>query len=265
MNPFIFLYTEILWRPLFNGLVILYTILPGHDLGLAIVCLTLIIRMLVAPILWRSQAAQKKMAALQPELKRIQERHKNDKEAQGKAVMEFYAAHRINPFAGCVLLLVQLPILIALFGVFRKGLDPASLAFLYSFVPHPGMMSSHGLFGLIDLAKGNVILGVIAAATQYFQTRLMAPPPQTGAAGGGDFTKMLQWQTTYFFPLIILFWSYSLPSALTLYWTTMNVFGIVEAIIIRTYGDPNRHTPSVASFRSGTGPGDDQKRDSGHA
>jgi len=185
--------------------------------------------------MWKAQHAQRRLSLLQPEIKRIQDQHKNDREAQGRAMMDLYASHKVNPFSGCVVLLLQLPILIALFQVFRQGFEPAALQHLYTFMSNPGLLDPVS-FGLLDLAKGNIYLGVIAAATQYLQTKFTAPAIPTPAAGGGsDFTKALQWQTTYFFPLLILFWSYTLPSALTLYWTVLNIFGIVQEIVVHKY------------------------------
>lgn len=229
------LYTQILWQPLYNGLIFFYNTVPGHDLGLAIIALTIVIRLLLSPFLYKAQRSQRELAALQPEIKKLQERFKNDKEAQGRAMMELYAAHKVNPFSGCLILLIQLPILIALFQVFRSGLNSDSLAYLYSFISNPGALGTMS-FRILDLTRGSIYLGVVAAVTQYLQTKLAAPPTPAGGSSdgsqGGDFAKALQWQTTYFFPLIILFWSYSLPSALTLYWTAMNVFGIVEQLVL---------------------------------
>lgn len=246
MNPLTLLYTELLWRPLFNGLVLFYNVLPGQDLGLAIIALTAVIRLLLAPLLWKSQRAQRRLAELQPELKKVQERFKGDREKQGKALMELYATHKVNPFSGCVLLLIQLPILIALFQVFRQGFETSALTYLYTFIQNPGTLNPLS-FGILDLAKGNIYLGVVAAATQFLQTKLAVPPvpPSGGGSSGGDFAKALQWQTTYFFPLLILFWSYTLPSALTLYWTTLNFFGILQEVVIRKihgYGDDQKRS-----------------------
>lgn len=240
MNPIVSVYTAVLWQPLYNGLIFFYHVLPGHDLGLAIVALTVVIRLILAPLLWRGQRSQRELALLQPEVKKIQEKFKKDREAQGKAMMELYASHRVNPFSGCLTLVLQLPILIALLQVFNHGLDASSLTYLYSFVARPETIRAVA-FGFLDLAKGNLYLGAVAALTQFVQTKLASPPtpPPTGGRGAGgeaqgvDFTRALQWQTTYFFPLIILFWSYSLPAALTLYWTVMNVFGIVEQFILQ--------------------------------
>jgi len=231
MNPFSFFYTQILWRPLFNGLIGLYVGLPGHDLGIAIVVLTLIIRTILAPLLSRAAESQRAMATLQPHVKKIQEGTKNNREAQGKALMALYAEHKVNPFFTFLALAVQLPILIALFQVFRQGLHPASLVYLYSFIPSPGSLNPVSL-GIINLTAGNLFLGAIAAVTQYFQTKLVTPAPAAGS-NKNDFATMLQWQTTYIFPGLILVWSYTLPAALTLYWTVMNTFGIVQELLAR--------------------------------
>src|SRR3989344_2075695 len=144
MNPLVSLYNELLWRPLFNGLVWLYVTLPIQDLGLAIIFLTIAIRLILAPVLIKGQRAQKTLATLQPEIKRLQNEHKNNKEGQGKALM-------------------------ALFQVFQKGFDPALLSFLYGFVQNPGALNPVS-FGVLDLAKGNIYLGIFAAASQFFQT-----------------------------------------------------------------------------------------------
>lgn len=233
MNPFISIYTEVLWRPLFNGLIWFYNVLPGQDIGLAIVALTIVIRLILTPLLWKAQRAQKDLAILQPQIKEVQERFKDNREVQGKALMELYAKHKLNPFSGCLIMLLQLPILIALFQVFQQGLDPGQLKYLYPSIPSPGSVNPLS-FGIIDLSRGNIYLGILAAVAQYFQTKLSTPrdakPPQRG-----DFQSMLRWQTLYFFPALILFWSVTLPAALTLYWTVLNILGIIQEIVTRRW------------------------------
>ena len=226
---FSFLYNELLWRPLFNGLIFFYTTLPVADLGVAIIALTVIIRAVLAPVLWKAQKAQKELQFIQPEIKKIQGQFKNDKEGQGKALMELYARHKVNPFSGCLLMLIQFPILIALLNVFQN-FDASRLSYLYSFIHHPGIIHTMS-FGFLDLAKGNIPLGVVAAVTQYFQTKMtMVIQPDAPEHG---FARSFQTQTLYIFPVLILVWSFKFPSALTLYWTIMNVFGIVQEIIMR--------------------------------
>lgn len=227
---FSFLYQEILWRPLFNSLVLFYNLLPGLDAGLAIIALTAVIRAALVPLMWKARKAQKDLSLLQPEIKEIQENFKGNKEGQGRAMVELYAKHKVNPLSGCLVILFQLPILIALFQVFSKGLDPENLRYLYYFVGNPGTINPVSL-GLLDLSKGNIYLGVVAAAVQYWQTKISAPPSDVGPKN--DFAKIMQTQTTYILPVLILVWSYTLPSALTLYWTVLNIFGIVQEVIAK--------------------------------
>jgi len=234
MNIFISLYNEVLYIPLFNGLVWLYITLPWHDMGLAIVVFTVIIRLILAPLLWKAQKSQKDWAKLQPEIKKIQAEFKNNREAQGRATMELSAKHKVNPFSGCLIMLVQFPILIALFQLFRKGFDPSQLQYLYSFISSPGALEPIS-FGFLNLAKGNIYLGVMAALTQYFQTKMTFIEPAAAIGGKNDFSKILRWQTLYFFPALILFWSATMPSALTLYWTILNIVGILQEIVMRKF------------------------------
>lgn len=226
---FSFLYNELLWRPLFNGLIFFYTILPFADLGVSIIILTIVIRTILAPVLWKAQKAQKDLQFIQPEIKKIQSQFKNDKEGQGKALMEVYARHKVNPFSGCLLIFIQFPILIALLSVFQN-FNASRLAYLYPFISHPGTINTIS-FGFLDLAKGNIALGVIAAITQYIQSKMTIVEQPKDA--GNSFAKSFQTQTLYIFPVMILLWSYTFPSALTLYWTIMNIFGIVQEIIMR--------------------------------
>lgn len=230
MNSFLFLYNELLWRPLFNGLVFFYNILPWQDFGLAIIIFTFIIRLILAPLMLKAQRSQKELSRLQPEMKKVQEQFKKDREAQGRAVMELYAKHKVNPFSGCLMMLIQLPLLIALFSVFQQSFKPESLSYLYAFVANPGVLNPIS-FGFLDLSQGNVYLGVLAALTQYIQSKLTMAVPSSSPTGG-DFAKALRWQALYFLPVLILVWSFKLPAALILYWTILNFFGIVQEIIV---------------------------------
>ena len=231
MNPFLIIYNEILWRPLFNGLVFFYNTLPGSDLGLSIIALTITIRTLLIPLMYKAQKAQRDLAIIQPKIKQLQEKHKDDREAQGKALMALYAEHKVNPFSGCLVTLIQLPVLIALFQVFRNGFDVSLLSYLYHFVNNPGALNPIS-FGVLNLSKGNIYLGIIASLTQYFQIKLTMPP-DASSPRAGDFSHAMRIQSMYVFPLLILLWSYSLPSALTLYWTVVNIFGIVQEVIVK--------------------------------
>lgn len=235
LNSLVFLYNEMLYRPLFNGLVWFYMSLPIQDLGLAIILFTVTVRLAILPLMLKASRDQKDMARLQPEIKKIQEQFKENKEAQSMALMRLYKEHRVNPFSGCLVLLIQLPILIALLQVFQRGFNPQELGLLYSFVQNPGALNPVSL-GILDLSKGNIFLGVLAAISQFFQTKITMQN-QASSPKEGDFAKALQWQAIYIFPAIIFIWSVTLPSALTLYWTVLNFLGIVQEIIMHKIKD----------------------------
>ncbi len=219
-------YTEAVWRPLLNGLMALYGMIPGGDFGVAVIAFTFIVRIIFIPLHWKARAAQQNLALIQPEVKKIQEKYKNDREGQGRALMELYAEKKINPMSGCLPILVQLPILFAIFSIFRSGFDPNVLDYLYAFIPRPDAVNPVA-FGFLDLSKGNVILGFFAALTQYIQTKITLPPAAP-ISGRPDFSQIFQKQSLYLLPLLVLWWSYWLPAALTLYWTLLNIFGIVQ-------------------------------------
>lgn len=226
MSSFSSFYTTLVWSPLFNGLMWLYTVIPGSDFGVAIIAFTFVLRAILLPLHWKAKKAQQNLSALQPEVKKIQERFKKDREGQGKALMALYSEKKVNPFSGCFPILIQLPILFALFQIFRSGFDPELLAYLYSFVPNPGTVNPIA-FGFLDLSKGNIALGFFAALTQYIQTKISLPPAPP-PSDKPDFSQILQKQSLYMIPLMLLFFSYSFPAAVTLYWTILNIFGIVQ-------------------------------------
>ena len=198
---------------------------------MAIIIFTIIIRLIMSPLMLKAQRAQKELSKLQPEIKKTQEQFKNDREAQGRATMALYTKHKVNPFSGCLMMLLQFPLLIALFSVFQQSFKPENMSYLYSFVTNPGVLNPIS-FGILDLSQGNIYLGVLAAVTQYIQSKLTMVSPVISPASG-NFAKTLRWQALYFFPVLILVWSFKLPSALMLYWTVLNFLGMVQEIIVK--------------------------------
>src|SRR6185369_4453660 len=155
-------FTVILIQPLLNLLVLGYNFVPGHDIGVVIILVTVLIRLILAPSFHKSLKQQHSMAALQPKLNELREKHKDNKEAQAKAMMDLYKEHKVNPLGSCLPLLIQLPLLIALYQVFRIGLQSADLsAYLYHFVHNPGTINPNFLH-FLNLAKPSIALGVLA-------------------------------------------------------------------------------------------------------
>jgi len=225
----------ILYQPLFNSLVILYNYIPGHDFGIAIIFLTLIIRIILFPISVKAVNSQRSLQKLQPKLQEVQKKYKNDKEKQAKEILELYKTEKINPFSGLLLAIIQLPILIALYRVFWGGLNPKELVGLYGFVSNPGHINSLFLH-IINLSKPNLIFAVLAGLTQYFQTKMLLPNNVNALSGKSgkeaDFSQIMQKQMLYFLPIFTIIILINLPSALGLYWTTSGLFSIIQQYLI---------------------------------
>ena len=228
-------FNKILYQPLFNALILLYGYFPGRDLGVAIIILTLLIKTVLYPFGTMAIRAQKALSALQPKLEEIQKKYKQDKERLLKETLELYKKERINPFSGLLPLLVQLPILIALFQVFWKGLGSEQLNYLYSFVQSPGSIDTT-FFGIMDLSKPNFILAVLAGVTQFFQTKMITPTAKFAVRASSsktpDFSKIMQKQMLYFFPIFTVFILWRLPSAIGLYWAVTSIFTILQQYLI---------------------------------
>jgi YidC/Oxa1 family membrane protein insertase len=220
----------ILYQPLFNALVLLYDYVPGHDFGIAIIVLTLIIRFILFPVSIKAVRSQRGLQKLQPKMQELQKKYKDDKEKQAKEILELYKTEKINPFSGLLLAIIQLPILIALYRVFWSGLNPKELLGLYGFVVNPGHINALFLH-IIDLSKPNFIFAVLAGLVQYFQTKMLLPksgPKINNQDKTADFSQAMQKQMVYFFPVFTVIILINLPSALGLYWVVSGLFSIVQ-------------------------------------
>jgi YidC/Oxa1 family membrane protein insertase len=224
------LFNEILYRPLLNALIFLYNTLAFADLGIAIILLTVIIRLILFPLFYKGAKDQTIIQRLTPKIKEIQKNHKEDKQKQAMAMMELYKEHKVNPFSGFLLLLIQLPVLIALYWVFLKGISEQSLAILYSFVSRPAVLE-HYFLGLIDLSAKNIIVVVAAALVQYFQGKLSLPKNNKPIKDLSPAERIGR-QMVFIGPVLTLVILYNLPSAVGLYWLTTSLFSLIQQIVI---------------------------------
>ena len=227
MSAIVGIFNQVLYFPLFNALIAIYNFLPWKDLGLAIIILTVIIRFILYPLSRKSIQSQKSISKLQPKIKEIQKKYQK-KDEQAKEMMALYKKYKVNPMAGCLPILVQFPVLIALYRVFFTGLDPEKLNNLYSFIQRPEMLNFVFL-GLIDLSQRSIVLALIAGALQFIQAKMMTPAKSTGQKSGGiDFSSIMGQQMVYFMPIITIFIALNLPAALPLYWIVVTLFGIIQ-------------------------------------
>jgi YidC/Oxa1 family membrane protein insertase len=230
-----YLFHTFFYQPMYNALVFLVNILPGGNIGLAVIILTLLVKFILFPLSQKSVVTQAKMRKLEPELKRIKELHKNNQQELAKKTMELYKKEGVNPFSGCFLILLQLPIIFALYYVFRAGVT-FDKTLLYSFVSLPATVTS--VFLGIDLVKKSMLLAVIAGISQYFQISLSMPalPKRTSnepMSFQEEFSRNMSTQMKYIFPFLVVFISYSLSSAIALYWVVSNLFAICQELYVR--------------------------------
>ncbi len=254
-------------QPLFNLLMLLYSIIPGGDFGVSIILFTILLRLVLHPLVKRQLHQTKAMRKLQPELERIRKQTKNNKQLQGVQMMELYKEHGVSPFQSMGLLLIQLPIFIALYIVIRIfALNRHELAkWTYDFlenigpikhiVEHPDQFNEK-LFGLVDLtqhafANGSInfillALAVAAAVGQFVQTRQTMP--NTGdkkrlrdilgdAANGkeadqSEINNAIMGKMTYVLPFFMFFVMVSLPGAIALYYATSTIVTVLQQSII---------------------------------
>lgn len=227
------------YDPLYNALVFLYNVIPGQDFGVAIIVTTLILKFILFPLSQKQIESQKKMQELQPKLKEIQQKYKNDKERQTREIMDFYRTNKVNPFAGCLPLIVQLAFLIAIYRVIIN-ISEAGLRVeqsdLYGFVSNPGQIN-HLFLSLVDLSKPGYVIAVLAALAQYYQTKMLMRSQSTAikpanASDTPDFSQIMMQQMLYIGPILTLSIGFTFPAGLSLYWLVSTLFMIGQQAYI---------------------------------
>lgn len=219
----------LLYRPLLNFLILLYLFLPGKDFGVAIIFLTLIIKTILFPLEKQTIISQKKLVELQPKIQAIKEKYKNNKEEQIKEILELYKKEKISPFSGFLSMLIQFPILIALYQVFWKGFQADQMKNLYFFMPQLNSINFYFL-GFLDLSKPNMYLAILTGVFQFIQLKRVSKSDKSKKSN--EIGEIIQKQTIYFFPIFTIFVLLKLPSAIGLYWITITIFSIIQQYFI---------------------------------
>lgn len=246
------LFHLILTQPLFNVLVFFYNTIAFNDFGLAIIFITVFIRLILWPMNQKAIKSQRELQDIQPKIKEVQNKYKDKKEEQAKALMELYKSNKVNPFGGCLPILVQLPILIALYSVFLNGLKPDYLSNLYSFISNP-IIINPSFLGLFDLSSRSIILALVAGGLQFIQSKMILPKVDLkGAPKRSDeaIAQMVSKQTLYFLPLITVVISWRLPAGLPLYWAVTTLFTIFQQSVIMRNWNKNMPSNTTSSIKS---------------
>lgn len=258
------LFTTVIVQPIFNLLVVIYALLPGHNFGTAIIIFTIAIRFLMYPLLKKQLYHTKAMRALQPEIKRIKKEAAGDRQKESQLTMELYKERQINPFSSLGIVIVQIPLFLALFSVLKRVVaDPHTLiTFSYPAVQHMSWMQTlakditlfdNTLFGLVDLNRaalsnnGSIywpamMLVAGSSAIQFFQIKQTMPNDKDARkvrdilkeAGEGkqadqsEINAALSRNMSFVFPILIFFLTVSFAAALSLYWLVGGIVAYLQ-------------------------------------
>ncbi len=260
MNPFdIFL--PLLVYPIINVLVVIYHLLVlahiPYALGFAIIGLTVVIRGILYPFTAAQLKAASKMQSVAHHISALKEKHKGDSKRINAETMKLYKVHGINPAAGCLPVLIQMPIIFGLYTVLNEIAKTSSssvVSFINNIVYNPALNLSKpwdtNFFGLgLGQAPSSVLsnvgfliflVPVVTAALQFVQSKMMLPQNsgeiKKTEKKSEDFATAFQAQSTYIFPVMIGFFSFSSPLGLSLYWNTFTIFGIIQQYKISGWG-----------------------------
>ncbi|MEK7149587.1 MAG: YidC/Oxa1 family membrane protein insertase [Patescibacteria group bacterium] len=212
------LYNNYIYQPLLNFLVYLYQNFSFSDLGIAVILLTIVVRIIMFPLFYKGAKDQAIMNKIAPKIKEIQTKHKEDKQKQIQEMMALYKEHKVNPMSQFALLLVQLPILIALFKIFSVGIKT---------IPN---LNPYFL-GIVDLTQKSVILVALAAVLQYVQSKLMLPKTDKAAKNLSTADRVNR-QMVFIGPVLTFVIFMSLPSVISLYWLTFSLISVIQQVII---------------------------------
>lgn len=227
------IYNILIYQPLFNLLVFFYNTISFQDIGIAIILITIFIKIILYPLSVKSIKAQKALQDIQPKVDALKAKHKGNQEAMGRELMALYKNEKISPASSCLPLLIQLPFLIAVYNVFRNGFKPESLNLLYTFIHNPGQINSIA-FGFLDFSQKNIMLAFLSAAAQYWASSMLITKRQPSVSGAKDenLTSALNKQTLYFMPAFTFLIGISLPSGLTFYWFFSTILTALQQLYV---------------------------------
>jgi len=231
----------IFYQPIYNGLIFTVSNITFGDVGFAVIFITVLVKLIISPLTERSIKSQVLMKKMEPELKLIKKEFPN-KEEQSRKTFELYKKYGTNPFSGCLVVLIQLPVILALYWVFRKGvsIDPS---LIYHFINIP--VNIHTKFlGLIEMeSTRSIVLALFAGLSQFAQGYLASPikpkvevvkeMPKEAPTFQDQLSDSMQMNIRYVLPVFIAFIAYQLSAAVALYWIVSNIFTIVQEWYIR--------------------------------
>jgi len=240
---FSYIWHTFFFDPIYNTLVLFIDLTPTKDVGIAIIATVFVVKFVLLPLSIKAVKTQKIMKEIEPKLKELKEKNKDDREALARAMMELYKEAGLNPFASIFVILLQIPLVIALYFAVSSGggvaLPEINTELLYSFIPNPGTATMNFL-GLIDIASKSLPLALAAGVAQYAQVVFTMPALAPKAADAepsfkDDFMRTMQLQLRYVMPVIIFFVAYTISAAIALYFLVSSVVAIGQEYVVRKH------------------------------
>ncbi len=240
------MYNELIFRPLYNGLIGLMDILPWIDIGLAVIIFTALVKVVLFPLSRSALLTQVRMKAIEPEANKIKKQYANDRQVQAAKIMELYKSHQIKPFAGVLLMIIQLPILFALIQVFYKIIPTVQSSLLYSFVNVPVLHTN--FLGLVDLTKPSLVLAIATGIVQFLQLQFSLAVSQAkkqskdvNADKSTQLANSMNNQMKYLMPVLAfvsIYWLIPVrfpeaSSIIAVYWMTSSLMTFLQELYIR--------------------------------
>ncbi len=261
------MFTTLIVQPIFNLLVFIYAIIPGHNFGLAIILFTVLVRLLMWPLVKKQLHHTKVIRKLQPEIKKIKKATKGDRQKESLLIMELYKERGINPFASLGPLLIQLPIFIGLYSGLRKIVDNPQqiIDFSYPAVQNLGWMQQlahdihqfdETLFSIVDLTRSALgseglyipamIIVLASVVVQYYQAKQLIPndpdartlrqilreASEGKQADQSEMNAAIGRSTKFLLPAMVFLFTVSIASALSLYWLVAGLVAYIQQAIV---------------------------------
>jgi len=231
---------EVFYKPILNTLIFFISTLSGNSLGWGIILLTILIKLILLVPNHKALRAQKQMQRVQPQLDALKKKHKDNPKRLANETMKIWQKHKVNPMSSCLPILIQFPVLIALFYVVKDGLDFINPHLLYaSLKSFDASLIEPVFLGLIDLTKINIfVLPIIIGLLQFGQMKLtLGKTLKNQPAAAGSLMPMMNKTMIYFMPVLIAVFTASLPAAVGFYWGTSTIFGIGQQIVVNKSKD----------------------------
>lgn len=262
------MFTTFVVQPIFNLLVFIYAILPGHNFGVALIIFTIIIRLLLWPVVKKQLHQTKAMRALQPDIKRIKKATKGNRAKESQMLMELYKEKGINPIGTLPILIIQLIVLLGLYSGLRKVIDDPSTLYTFAYAPlqhlpwiqhlHENIKAFDDTFlGFVNLSQAAytkatgiywpaMIIVAGSAIATYYQSKQLMPQAdekrglrtilkeagQGKQADQSEVNTAVMGSTLYFIPIMIFIVTVGLPSALGLYWLVSGIVAYIQQSIV---------------------------------